>query len=81
VKIQSKTIRKRYGRGKGEYSYKQHMLPFPIKENEALEPFLKKELRFKMNIKDGSLYITLETERPMDKYEKKETVTSDDSHQ
>ena len=59
VKLQTKTIKKRYGRNKSEYSYKKHMLPFPIKENEALEPFLKKELDFKMNIKDDTIQIML----------------------
>jgi hypothetical protein len=36
VRLQTKTMRKRYGRGKGEYCYKKNMLPFPIKENSSL---------------------------------------------
>jgi hypothetical protein len=63
VKLQTKTIRKRYGRGKGEYCYKQHLLPFPTRENEALEPFLKKELEFKMNVKDDTLHVALNKQR------------------
>jgi hypothetical protein len=59
VKLQTKTIRKHYGRGKGEYSYQKHMLPFPIRENPALEPFLKKDLQFEMNVRDGAIYIAL----------------------
>jgi hypothetical protein len=66
VKIQTKTIRKRYGRSKSEYHYKQHLLPFPIKQNEALEPFLKKELQFKMNVEDDTLHVTLKKQKDAD---------------
>jgi hypothetical protein len=63
VKIQTKTIRKRYGRSKSEYTYKQHLLPFPTAENQALQPFLDKELKFKMNIADDTISITLREEK------------------
>jgi hypothetical protein len=63
VRLQTKTMRKRYGRGKGEYCYKKNMLPFPIKENEALKPFLKKELEFKMNVKDDTLHVALKQQK------------------
>ncbi|MBT0160195.1 hypothetical protein G4O51_09445 [Candidatus Bathyarchaeota archaeon A05DMB-2] len=66
VRIQSKTIRKRYGRGKGEYSYTQHLLPFPTRENEALKPFLKKELQFKMNVNNDTLNVTLKKQKEND---------------
>ncbi|MCW3994521.1 MAG: hypothetical protein NWE98_00020 [Candidatus Bathyarchaeota archaeon] len=59
VKIQTKTITKRYGRSKNTYHYKQHLLPFPVKENENLKPFLKKELQFKMNATNDTLNVTL----------------------
>jgi hypothetical protein len=63
VRIQPKTIRKHYGRGKSEYRYKQHLLPFPIGQNEALKPFLEKELHFKMNAKDDTLNVTLKRQK------------------
>jgi hypothetical protein len=59
VKIQSKTIRKGYKRSKRQYSYTQHLLPFPTNQNQALKPFLKKELEFKMDAKGDTLNITL----------------------
>jgi hypothetical protein len=59
VKIQSKTIRKGYKRSKRQYSYTQHLLPFPTSQNHALKPFLKKELQFKMDAKGDTLNITL----------------------
>ena len=63
VKIQSKTIRKGYKKGKREYSYKQHLLPFPIRQNETLTTFLKKELQFEMNAKDDTLNIALKKQK------------------
>ena len=63
VKIQSRTIRKSYGRGKNEYSYKQHLLPFPTIENKALEPFLKKGLQFRMNVKNETLNVALKKQK------------------
>ena len=63
VKIQTKTITKRYGRSKNTYHYKQHLLPFPVKENENLKPFLKKELEFSMAAKDETLHIELKKEK------------------
>jgi hypothetical protein len=65
VKLQTKTIRKRYGRGKSEYTYKQHLLPFPTAENEALEPFLEGELEFKMSVMDDALNISLKKQKKM----------------
>jgi hypothetical protein len=59
VKIQSKTIRKGYKRSKRQYSYTQHLLPFPTNQNQALKPFLRKELEFKMDVKGDTLNITL----------------------
>jgi hypothetical protein len=63
VKIQSRTIKKRYKKGKREYRYKQHLLPFPTKQNENLKPFLHRELQFKMNAKDDVLNVTLTKEK------------------
>ncbi len=59
VKIQSKKIRKGYKREKDAYNYTQHLMPFPIPQNEELKPFLKKELQFSMSVKDDTLYIAL----------------------
>jgi hypothetical protein len=59
VKIQSKTIRKRYGRGKSEYHYTQYLLPFPVKRNETIKPFLNKHLKLEMNAKEDALNIAL----------------------
>jgi hypothetical protein len=63
VKIQSKTIRKGYKKNKGKYNYVQHLMPFPIGQNENLKPFLKQELRFKMNIKGDTLYVELKKQK------------------
>ncbi len=59
VKIQARKIRKRYKREKDAYNYIQHLMPFPIAQNEELKPFLKKELQFSMQVKDDTLYIAL----------------------
>ena len=34
-------------------------MPFPIKQNEELKPFLKEELQFKMNVKNDTFYVEL----------------------
>lgn len=69
-----KTIRKRYGRGKSEYRYKQHLLPFPVRENENLEPFLKKELQFKMNVKDDTFHAVLKKQEDRTKGTQREDI-------
>jgi hypothetical protein len=59
VKIQSRLIRKQYKRSSKPYVYKQLLLPFPARCNRVLEPFLKKKLHFAMDVKDGSISISL----------------------
>lgn len=59
VKIQSKTIKKGYKRKKDAYNYTQHLMPFPIAQNEELTPFLKKELQFSMSVDGDTLYVAL----------------------
>ena len=59
VRIQSKTTRKSYGRGKNRYSYTQHLMPFPAGRNEKLKPFLKKDLKFNMNAEGDTLTVSL----------------------
>jgi hypothetical protein len=68
VKIQSKTIRKRYGRGKSEYHYTQYLLPLPAKRNETIQPFLNTHLKLEMHAKEDILDLGLK-----DKSEKLET--------
>jgi hypothetical protein len=63
VKVQSKTIRKGYKRSKRQYSYTQYLLPFPTSQNQALKPFLRKELEFKMGVKGDTLNITLKKQK------------------
>ncbi len=57
MKIQSKRITKQYKTG--TYSYKQHLLPFPVARNQELEPFLKKQLTFNMTTKGDTLNLSL----------------------
>lgn len=59
VKIQTRIIRKKYKRSKPPYTYKQHLLPFPLTENQRLQPFLKKRLDIEMKIKDDTINLTL----------------------
>ena len=63
VKIQSKTIRKRCKSNQPPYIYKQHLMPFPLSENEGLTPFLKQKLQFSMIIDDDTLTITPKKEK------------------
>ncbi len=59
VRIQSKTIKKSYKRKKDAYNYTQHLMPFPIPQNNEVTPFLKKELHFSMSVDGDTLYIAL----------------------
>ena len=59
VRIQSKTIKKGYKRKKDAYNYTQHLMPFPIPQNNEVTPFLKKELQFSMSVDGDTLYIAL----------------------
>ena len=60
VKIQSKKITKEYK--KRTYRYTQHLMPFPLARNEELEPFLKRQLKFKMNTQGDMLNVSLKKE-------------------
>ncbi len=52
VRIQTRTIRKKYKRNKPPYTCKKHLLPFPLTQNGNIEAFLKKELNLNMAITD-----------------------------
>ena len=67
VRLQTKKIKKKYKQEKGKYCYPQHLLPFPRRENKALQPFLKKDLQFRMNVKDDTLNVSLK--KPKDEGE------------
>jgi hypothetical protein len=67
VKIQTRTIRKKY-RDK-LYSYKQHLVPLPLTRNSELVPFLGRQLDF--SIKDGDLILTLK--KPMEEQQDEES--------
>ncbi|MFA5571501.1 MAG: hypothetical protein GX799_03460 [Crenarchaeota archaeon] len=59
VKIQSKTIRKKYKPTAPPYTYTQHLMLFPLEQNDELTPFLKQELEFTMTVNEDILHITL----------------------
>jgi hypothetical protein len=63
VKIQSRLIRKQYKRGSQPYVYRQLLLPFPVRYNKVLEPFLKKKFQFALDVKDGFINISLTEQR------------------
>ena len=76
VKIQTRTIRKKYKRNQPDYEYKQHLIPVPLAKNEELTPFLKKQLDFDMNIKDDTLNVKLKKQKTeRSKNEKKSGTT------
>jgi hypothetical protein len=59
VKIQSKTIRKRYKPKGPPYTYTQHLMLFPLERNDELTPFLRQELEFTMTVNEDIIHITL----------------------
>jgi len=64
VKIQSKTIRKRYKPKAPPYTYTQHLMLFPLEQqNDELTPFLRQELEFTMTVNEDMLHITLKKEK------------------
>ncbi len=63
VKIQSKTIRKKYKPKGPPYAYTQHLMLFPLGQNDELAPFLKQELEFTMTVSEDRLHITLKKEK------------------
>lgn len=63
VKIQIRTVRKKYKKNQPSYEYKQHLIPIPLTKNEQLTPFLKQQLDFDMNIKDDTINVKLKKQK------------------
>ncbi len=81
MKIQSRKIRKGYKREKDAYNYTQHLLPFPIAQNEELKPFLKKELQFSMSVKDDTIFIALKKPKEKPEVAPRDQVSPPNSEQ
>ncbi|MGA2682188.1 MAG: hypothetical protein ABSF44_10365 [Candidatus Bathyarchaeia archaeon] len=44
VRIQTRTVSKKYKKNQPGYEYKQHLIPIPLSKNEEIKPFLKQRL-------------------------------------